>query len=663
MKKINKFFLSMLVMTGLIIVNVHSATIYVKSDAVGSNNGTSWTDAYTSLQSALNAATSGDQIWVAKGTYKPSYDYGLGGGSRFNHFRMINGVAIYGGFAGNESSVSERVNYGQGEANETILSGDLNDNGRDDNDCYHVFYHPSNYLLNNTAVLDGFTITGGNANHTESGSIHQKGGGMLNQGYNVSLTNSPFVVNCTFFNNASGSDAGGMYNINYANPTLNNCKFISNISGTTMSGNGGAININNSSPIISNCIFKSNYAYNGGGILITGTGSSPTFTNCLFTSNSIRIYGSGGAIFLMGYSTPTFTNCTFTLNITTAEGSKGGAFCVQSSNPVLNNCIVWGNDARDGDEFYLEGYSNYTTTLNYCCYGNESGDVSVASGTFSPSNCITSDPQFVDSGNGDFRILGTSPCCDTGNDTYNSQTYDIRGSGFPRKLDKNTGNVGTIDIGAYEYKFSNDPLPVELFFLKIMFKQEKVVLNWQTSSEVNNYGFEVQRTVILRHPLANRQDDNWEKIGFVQGSGNSNSPKGYSFTDNLYDILSNNYNLTLKYRLKQIDNDGSYKYSDVKAVCIDLPTKFELFQNYPNPFNPITTINYQLPKKSFISIKIYDAIGRVIETLVGDEQMPGNYEIKFDGSNLASGIYFYKLISVESDGKQITLLKKMILLK
>ena len=109
LKKIKQFFILTLIFGCLYTGSLRASIIYVKYNASGSNNGTSWTNAYTSLQSALNAAVSGDKIWVAKGTYRPSYDYGLGGGSRYYHFRLINGVVLYGGFAGTETSANQRT--------------------------------------------------------------------------------------------------------------------------------------------------------------------------------------------------------------------------------------------------------------------------------------------------------------------------------------------------------------------------------------------------------------------------------------------------------------------------------------------------------------------------------------------------------------------------
>ncbi len=140
-------------------------TIYVKWDASGTGDGTSWTNAYTSLQSAISVAMSGDAIWVAAGTYKPT-----DGTDRTVSFQLKNGVAVYGGFAGTETILNQR----NMRDNETILSGDIGITGDNSDNTYHVVY---NYEKDNTALLDGVTITGGNANGTYNDG---SGGGIYN---------------------------------------------------------------------------------------------------------------------------------------------------------------------------------------------------------------------------------------------------------------------------------------------------------------------------------------------------------------------------------------------------------------------------------------------------------------------------------------------------
>jgi len=186
------------------------------------------------------------------------------------------------------------------------------------------------------------------------------------------------------------------------------------------------------------------------------------------------------------------------------------------------------------------------------------------------------------------------------------------------------------------------PLPVELTNFDAMFVGNKVQLNWSTATEVNNYGFEILRST---------QND-WEKIGFVAGHGNSNSPKDYSFTD------ANAPKGNVSYRLKQIDTDGSFSFSDVVSVNNALAKSFKLYSPYPNPFNPSTTIKYSIPSASIVSLKIYDVIGNEVASLVNEKKDAGEYEVNFNAKDLPSGIYFSTL---RSNGNVQT--QKLILIK
>jgi PA domain/Secretion system C-terminal sorting domain len=187
------------------------------------------------------------------------------------------------------------------------------------------------------------------------------------------------------------------------------------------------------------------------------------------------------------------------------------------------------------------------------------------------------------------------------------------------------------------------PTPVELVSFTAEAKSGKVELNWETATEVNNYGFDILRQA---------QDDEWVTLGFVDGHGNSNSPKSYSFTD-----INPSGGSKFKYRLKQIDNDGTYEYSDIVEVEY-VPTEFALYQNYPNPFNPATKIKYSLPQESNVTIKIFDILGNQVRTLVKSKQQAGTYEVEFEGTNLVSGIYIYKM---QTESFNST--KKMLLMK
>ena len=191
---------------------------------------------------------------------------------------------------------------------------------------------------------------------------------------------------------------------------------------------------------------------------------------------------------------------------------------------------------------------------------------------------------------------------------------------------------------------NNNALPVELVSFSAVIKKSSVMLNWKTETEVNNYGFEINRS---------ENNEDWKNIGFIEGNGNSNSPKEYSFTD---DNISKSG--IYKYRLKQIDNDGTFEFSKIVEVNFDKPAKFELKQNYPNPFNPSTTINFTLSGKEFVTLKIYNIIGEEVRNLQNGILEAGTYSFNFNAEGLPSGIYVYRLSSNNfSQTMKMTLLK------
>ncbi len=300
--------------------------LYVDANASGANNGASWADAFTGLQPALDTATAGDQIWVAVGTYLPTLEV-TPGDPRSVAFQMENGVAIYGGFAGTESSLGER----DWVVNETILSGDLNgDDGPDfsnnTENVYNVFNHNAGTVLDRSAILDGFTIRGGRGT---------TGGGM-NNGYN----DSPTLTNLTFTANQA-YQGGGMYNY-FSTPVLTNCTF----SGNLATASGGGIYNSASSPVLTNSRFTGNRAIMGGGI--NNNGSSPTMTGCTFTGNMAD--KGGGMYNQTGY--PKLTDCTFSGNSATFEG---GGIANYGSSPELSNCAFAGNSADQGGGIFNAG--------------------------------------------------------------------------------------------------------------------------------------------------------------------------------------------------------------------------------------------------------------------------------------------------------------------
>ena len=195
----------------------------------------------------------------------------------------------------------------------------------------------------------------------------------------------------------------------------------------------------------------------------------------------------------------------------------------------------------------------------------------------------------------------------------------------------------------------DDPLPIQLANFSAEQNNGNVLLKWETKSEVQNAGFDVERKTA--------SDEQFIKIGFIKGSGNSNTPKMYSFTDN------SSQGGNISYRLCQINTNGLVTYSNEIQVN-SIPSNYILFQNYPNPFNPSTIIKYTLPFESKVNIKFYNSIGQCVREVNEATMQPGYYSLNFNSSGLASGIYFYSIKAVSTNGKNnFTAVKKMMLLK
>ncbi len=226
--------------------------------------------------------------------------------------------------------------------------------------------------------------------------------------------------------------------------------------------------------------------------------------------------------------------------------------------------------------------------------------------------------------------------------------YEYRVRAFNATANSGYSNVASIFF-----------VPVELTSFIAEIKNNSVQLNWQTASEINNYGFEVVRNI---------DNSGWKTIAFVKGYGTTTVTNNYTFSDDVGSVLNHTltHNLSLQYRLKQIDYDGTENFSDVvEKIFENLPKEFRLYQNYPNPFNPSTVISYQLSASGNVSLKIFDVLGNEVATLIDNEwKEAGVYEVVFPNvetghaPSLPSGIYFYKLIA-----GNFSATKKMILLR
>ena len=342
-------------------VRADPGVIYVDADAPGStHDGLSWTTAFTNVQSAFAVATSGDEIWVAEGVYYPDEGPGQTDNDRASTFTLKPGVERYGGFAATETLRSQR----DWTEHITVLSGDIDQNDATDpygvvttttaingNNAYHVVSSSSG--VTETAVIDGFTITAGQAN---GASPDHRGGGMFND------HSSPTLTNITFSGNTASEAGGGMGN-DYSSPTLTNVTF----SGNTANSYGGGMYNTNSSPTLTNVSFSGNQAMWGGGMY--NTHSSPTLTNVTFSGNTAGIGGGG-----MGndYSSPTLMNVTFSGN--TAPSYGGGMYNGWYNNPTLTDVTFNGNTTGQLGGGMFNQWSSPTLT-DVTFNGNQAGEL------------------------------------------------------------------------------------------------------------------------------------------------------------------------------------------------------------------------------------------------------------------------------------------------
>ncbi len=452
----------------LSINRVNPTTRYVTQNGAGNKDGSSWANASDDLQLMINNSTMNDMVWVAKGTYIPKRKANdvnnITANDRNNAFLLKADVEVYGGFAGVEQFLSQRdLNV---EANRTILSGDFQ---RDDiligkglglsmqnmtDNAYHVVVSAGAV---GTALLDGFTISGGNAlrfGPTEYIAVN----GILvytGNGGGISCTDSsPRLSNLQIIGNSAYVGGGGVSNRS-SSPIIENVTIARNAAtGHNATSLGGGIVNYSSFPVIKNVIIDGNTGYSGGGIYNKG-GSNAIFINVSITDNhAVRVFNSGGGIcneesspiltnvllanntgieggaIYNGYtSIPVLTNVTITKN--TADAG-GGIFHYSSSSSKIRNSIIWGNNSGIGDPG--------VTTVEH----------SLVQGGFLGTGNIATDPQFKDA-NGNYQLRSGSPAIDAGSTSYygNSETPNI--STVTKDLGGNKRVLGAgIDMGAYE---------------------------------------------------------------------------------------------------------------------------------------------------------------------------------------------------------------------
>ncbi|MBN1817937.1 MAG: right-handed parallel beta-helix repeat-containing protein [Sedimentisphaerales bacterium] len=457
-----------------------AGTLFVDADAAGANDGSSWANAFPSLQNALAAAkarnTDGnsgndiDQIWVAEGIYKPDQGAGQTVNDPEATFELLSHVALYGGFAGSEAALGDRDVSGH----VTVLSGQINTAAVEDN-SYHVI--TSNAGITG-AVLDGFTITGGYADAQVG--YPGNGGGLF------CFQSAPTIRNCTFTDNIAAGRyygrGGAIYSLQAQGMIIADCTF----DGNTAKKGGAIFHFQCQDVTIVNCTFTDNYAYDdAGGAILNDSCSRIGMVNCLLGGNfTTKI---GGAVCNVGMANGHFfTNCTLAGNASTDisfDAQTGGIYSKGSSTTLtIANSILWGNTDRFGTRAASQLAGGGKATVTYSCIQDDDpNDGSIPFGGVNNSN-IDLNPRFVldpsDGGDGwrvgnndiqgNLHLRPDSPCIDIGSNaavpddiadldeddvTDEEIPYDLDEQ--PRRVDGNADGTATVDRGTYEALSAN----------------------------------------------------------------------------------------------------------------------------------------------------------------------------------------------------------------
>ncbi|MFA7419267.1 MAG: T9SS type A sorting domain-containing protein [Melioribacteraceae bacterium] len=396
------------------------------------------------------------------------------------------------------------------------------------------------------------------------------------------------------------------------------------------------------------------YYYNGDAQQNSGNGLPSTITGYLSVNQSyglvldvpVTVAGlhlNNGKIYLGS------NDVIITDEVTSSDNST--MYVVTNGTGTLK-WLVYAASTRDFPVGDATNYSpvslNFTSGTFSSAYAGVKVSNSKHANNISSTNYLNRYWTVTSGGISSFSCDATFTYVDTDIQGTEASLYCGKWSGSSWSL-LNAANTGSNQLSGTVTSFSDftggeqAALPVELTTFTASNTDNGVQLNWETTTEVNNYGFEIFRFA---------QNDMWEKVGFVNGHGNSNSPKSYTFTDAAAPAGK------VEYRLKQIDFDGKFEYSIVAEVNVEVPGKLVLYQNMPNPFNPTTEIKFALPKVSNVELSIYNMLGEKVETLASGMMNAGEHKVSFNATNLSSGVYFYKL-TTESNSS----IKKMILMK
>lgn len=379
-------------------------------------------------------------------------------------------------------------------------------------------------------------------------------------------------------------------------------------------------------------------AYNAGSIEATINSANLTFTSYPSISANSLLIGDDGIDYYKSFNQVSSGSvyCSFLVNVISATESSSiyfftlggstssyvGRIYVSRNGSNLAFGISKGSSAATYTDYSYQLNTIYLIILKYVINTGTKND-DVAMFIFDSTIPITEPAPTI------------THITETTNDPSSISLVFIR-------QDATTNDI-LIDGIRVSTSWEQAPLPVQLTSFTAIVNGNLVHLNWSTSTELNNYGYNIERRT---------ESEKWVKIGFVPGHGNSNSVKNYKFIDDSSPAGK------LFYRLKQVDFDGKYEYSNEVEVQVDRPLKLVLFQNRPNPFNPKTEIKFELPNKSNVELDIYNMLGEKILNLARGFMNAGEHEVSFNACSLSSGVYLYKLTTENN-----TLVKKMVFLK
>ncbi len=616
-------------------------TYYVDCSAPAGGNGSSWALAFDDLQDALGLAGSGDQIVVAQGAYSPSTS------NVSIPFELNDGVQLLGGYLNTDVGLSQR----DPELNVTILTGslgaDCNGNGGSGN-SYTVLYTND---VSAATLIDGFTITGGNAGAAcSAGILERQGGAWYNDGSGPGNNSSPTIRNCKFIGNQANCGGGAFFNdgnfSGTANPSFEQCTF----EGNYCNAAGGAIynngNAGIANPTFTNCKFISNgtmlapVSYGGAMYNFGKNGNAnPTFINCLFSENSAY---AGAGIYNLGQSgnaNPQIINCTFYGNAAQANGgaiyaNAGSSPNIGNADPYIVNTIFYGNTAAPFLGPIFRNNNGDITVKN--CLFDVAADCSELNSGVGPNvvcnglNWFSADPDFTNPAAEDFSLSATSPAINVGENTdIGGISLDLEGN--------NRIQQSFVDLGAIESPYAT-PSPVELLAFEAEAMEGSVYLYWTTLTELNNEAFWVERS---------RDGFNFESIARIDGSGTSPIARVYELFDE-HPYSGINY-----YRLQQRDFDGKISYGPIRAVSFSALV-VELF---PNPVAGALHLSVSSYARGQAQFSISNVYGKVVyegEMEVGPEKYTHHLP---EAADWDAGTYF---VRVFEGGKNSSVLRFVV---